>query len=862
MFTRKSIINNQQWWKSSFILSQSRHRRTAAIHTAAIHVAAITTSRRNIYTRIDPTSPHSYNKNSNTRNLLKTSFSCNNAHNAVTNIHRTFNSKSRATPHSNANPNKDEDTPGIFSIPNLHQPSDFLKLATQAIHTCNDLRQQIHNSLESSSNNDHQPLTLSPRETLYTLDDISNTVCSVIDASELCRSVHANPEWREAASNAFQLLSEYIADLNTDEALYQSLLPIVSNSQIMNVELEEEERRMAILLKKEFERDGIHLSTDKRNEVRQLNGFVTQLETMFSENLMNQKVYELEDGLVHDVKQIIPNHALMDIQSTLPPPNTVTPAPITPNANSQQQNAEQGYTSVFSDSSSSPIRLSTEPHITNTILRHSPSPRLRQKVYMESNTACVENLQVLDALIARRHELATTIGYPSYTHYFTSDKMAQDPKTVMTFLKSVDQACNVQYNMDLELVMHAKQHVEGGGGGSPSSEQQQLHPWDLNFYNGLYKSQLFQNHDGNGDGEEVSSLSGYFTVEQSLEGMKVLVQKLFGIAMEEVNTDVREQWDVPHHYHSKTGNDSLSSPSSSIRKFNFFKEEDGKPLGTIYFDLHPRDGKYNHAAHFTIQCGCESRKKGEVGQYQLPIVAVVCNLSPPFSVHAGQTASLLSHSEVETLFHEFGHALHSLLARTKFQHLSGTRTAMDFVETPSHLMEFFVWNKEFLNIIGRHYITGEPIPDITIDKLVKSRNMFKAMDIKSQVVYGLFDQMIFGPPELWRDESSNNSMSTSDLFASLHREHNVPFADGTHWHSKFGHLVTYGGGYYSYLYASIFSADLWNTCFEGGSKAMDREVGMSYWNEILVHGGAKDPNLMLKSMLGREPKADEFFKFH
>ncbi len=184
---------------------------------------------------------------------------------------------------------------------------------------------------------------------------------------------------------------------------------------------------------------------------------------------------------------------------------------------------------------------------------------------------------------------------------------------------------------------------------------------------------------------------------------------------------------------------------------------------------------------------------------------------------------------------------------------------MDFVETPSHLMEYYVWDREFLNIIGKHYVTGESIPPKNLENLVKSRNLFKAIDIKSQVVYGLFDQIIFGPPDAWK--GANSDKTTTELFQTLHEQNNVPFVPGTHWHSRFGHLVTYGGGYYSYLYASIFSADLWNTCFASGDKAFSPAVGKSYWDNILIHGGAKDPNLMLKEMLGRDPTAESFFKF-
>ncbi len=697
-----------------------------------------------------------------------------------------------------------EDREGLFSLPNLYEANDFLTLTRDAISKCNSLRQDIRNSLESQ--------TLSPSETLHVLDEISNTVCSVIDASELCRSVHVSQKWRDAAGKAFQLLSEYIAELNADDALYKSLRPITSNASVMQ-SLTEEERRMATMLQKEFERDAIHLPHDERIEVQKLQGFVTQLESMFSENLVNHKAYDIEGPLVRDLFQIIPPHVLA---------GAIPQKPGSLTAPSQT------------------ATLSTEPHISNTLLKYSQSSDLRKQVYFETNTSCPNNLEVLDALIRQRHELAQKMGYPSYAHYFLSDKMASKPENVFHFLDNMRKISNDQYMRDMEVLTRAKAHVEG--------TNEPLEAWDLTFYSGLVKSNVFQGQDDVGEG----SLAGYFTVNQSLEGMKILTKRLFGIVMTESEIKPSERWDL------NDDESSNKSHAAGIRKFEFFQENDGKPLGTMYFDLHPRPDKYNHAAHFTVRCGCENRESGTSSelQYQLPIVALVCNFSPP----SNGPEAILSHSEVETFFHEFGHGLHSLLSRTSFQHLSGTRTAMDFVETPSHLMEFYVWNKEFLNIIGRHYQTGSSIPDANIDNLVKSRHVFKSIEIRTQCAYAIFDQTIFGIPEKWIGTQGSNPTTTTNLFAAIHKDHNLLYVDGTHWHSKFGHLVTYGAGYYSYLYASIFSSDLWHKCFDNGSAALSRSAGDKYRNEILVHGGSKDPNDMLKNMLGREPKPDSFFQ--
>eukprot|EP00979_Chaetoceros_neogracilis_P016529 scaffold8391_cov267-Chaetoceros_neogracile.AAC.4 len=576
---------------------------------------------------------------------------------------------STSTPTTGASPRNPLDV-GLFSLPNLHKPQDFLSIANDAMTDCNSLRQTIRSSLETSA--------LSPRETLHVLDGISNTVCSVIDASELCRSVHSSPQWRHAASTAFQMLSEYIAELNADVSLYQSLVPITSNPTIM-LSLSEEERRMAFLLQKEFERDAIHLPDKERAEVQQLNGFVVQLETMFTENLVHHKSFDIQQPLVEDLYRTIPPHVI-------------------------QQNIPQ------SNAGRDSVTLTTEPHIANSLLKYSSSSNLRKEVYMEMNTLCPQNLDVLDALIKQRHEMAIKMGYPSYAHYFLSDKMASTPENVMKFLNEVKGASKDRYNQDLAMLSKVKSQLE--------NTNEPLQPWDLSYYTGVIKSHLFEGQDDAGEG----SLAGYFTVEQSIEGMKELVKRLFGIEMQEVQLGPTERWDQ-----EVTSN----LASNGIRKFEFFHEVDDKALGTMYLDLHPRQGKYTHAAHFTVQCGCESRESSANGQtqYQLPIVALVTNISPPI---ANSGTAVLSHSEVETVFHEFGHAMHSLLSRTSFQHLSGTRTAMDFVETPSHVMECYVWNEEFLNIIGKHFKTGAPIPAKNIENLVKSRNAFKAMEVQSQ----------------------------------------------------------------------------------------------------------------------------------
>lgn len=667
---------------------------------------------------------------------------------------------------------------GLFSIPNLRNPSDFVTMASEAISTCDSLRQALQR--------EDQPVDSPFRATqiLHMLDDISKNVCNVIDAAELCRCVHSSPEWRDCAGKAFAILSDYIGLLNADTTLYRALTRVTTS--IVFPQLTEEEQRFATLLQAEFERDGIHLPDAERHEVRELQNHVTRLETLFTENITHSRKFFKANATW--VERVVPREVLeLHVPQGSNDPSTVT--------------------------------LSTDAHIANTMGKYSDNPALRKLVFMETNTSCAENLEVLDALVEYRHRVAVRQGFESYADRFLRDKMARSQKHVYAFLHSLQTQIHSrgQYRKEMEMLSDAKRRVEQVQDGT-------LEPWDIPFYTGLLKAR---------NGLDASAVSSYLTIGNCVEGMKTLVKKLFGITMSEEVMGNDERWD------------SDRDSEGRVRKF-VFTDETGRFLGTMYLDLHPREGKYQHAAHFTVRCGCLLGGTSATPEYQAPIVALVCNMAPQGD---GPSVPLLNHHEVETLFHEFGHGLHSLLSRTTFQHLSGTRAAMDFVETPSHLFENYTWDPQFLSIMARHYVTGEGIPEDTVEKLIKSRNQFRCIEIQSQILYALFDQALFGVPD-------PNRGSTTELFAKLHRDHNFPYAEGTHWHSRFGHLVTYGAGYYCYLYSQVFAADIWKHSFQGDS--LRRESGERVWRDMLIHGGAKDPNIMLQSMLKRESLVHSF----
>jgi len=741
---------------------------------------------------------------------------------------------------------KQQQQPTLFSLPNLLHPSDFTQLANTAIRECDTVRRTLASSLTAIDTDNDDGINhkvQKAKQTLHNLDDISNIVCTVIDAAELCRSVHASSQWRRGASDAFGILSEYIGSLNADERLYQSLRKFVfadnndnnittnddSDLSIIS-QLPPEYQRMAHAMRKEFERDGIHLTYTKREEARELNNVIVGLESLFTNNITEKtKFYNIEGKeMIQEVDKIVPRHVLGQLVRT-------------------------SDTTSNSDSS---LTLSSDNLLTNTLLAHSPSSALRKEVYMQSNTSIPENINVLDSLIRHRHLHSSLLGYPSYAHRVLSDRMVGSPDKVLQFLTRMEQRCSHVFKRDMKVLSLAKKHIEGEG---------DIEPWDIPFYTSLVKAQRqhqrLKEDSADGDDGEESQFHGYFTVENSIEGMKTLVQDLFGIRMKEVEIPMEERWDID------TTSEQAATPESSggdLQKFEFHHEEDG-PLGTMFFDLFPRDNKFVHAAHFTIRCGQyrnddDGNNKQDDINHQLPIVALVCNLSPSSS---SGSQTLLSHSEVETLYHEFGHGLHSLLSRTSFQHLSGTRAAMDFVETPSHLFESCTRDPGFLSrVLAKHYMTGLPMSEKRAEHLAMSQTDFRGIEIQTQIVHSKFDQALFGENPC---SPSLGGCSSTEMFERLHKQAGVPFAHGTHWHSRFGHLVAYGAGYYGYLYAQTFAADIWlNTLALSMSSSSSPETirrgGTKVWKEMLIHGGAKDPKEMIHAVLGREPSVDPFFQ--
>lgn len=441
------------------------------------------------------------------------------------------------------------------------------------------------------------------------------------------------------------------------------------------------------------------------------------------------------------------------------------------------------------------FRIITEPSTVSSVLQWAHDDEVRKMTYIKSNSVPRANLGVLDNLISARHEISQIMGYKSYAEYALHSNMASSPDVVLSFLNELSKTVQPKAVEEFESICKFKLEKNGEEG---------LEPWDEAYFTRLMKSSAYN--------LDFSVVASYFSLTQCIEGLKVLVESLFGMKFQNCPLAPGESW------------------HPDVMKMALHHPDEGD-LGYIYLDLNSRQGKYPGCAHFAIRGG----RKVSKTEYQLPVIALVCNFSKPHN----SSIVRLNHSDVDTLFHEFGHALHSLLSRTDYQHFSGTRVAFDMAETPSNLFEYYAWDYRVLKKFARHYSTGESIPEKLVDSMVGAKKMFAGMELQQQIFYALVDQTLY----------SDWPIDTTRIVGNLRKQHtNWKHVDGTHWQTRFSHLLYYGAGYYSYLYAKCFASTIWErVCKED---PLSLETGTVIRTKLLQHGGAKEPAQLLNHLAG------------
>ncbi|KAM4683468.1 mitochondrial intermediate peptidase isoform 3-T3 [Amazona ochrocephala] len=424
------------------------------------------------------------------------------------------------------------------------------------------------------------------------------------------------------------------------------------------------------------------------------------------------------------------------------------------------------------------------------------------KIFLHPNT---EQLSRLEELLASRNSLAQLVGYDTFAHRALQGTMAKNPETVREFLEKLSDQLSKRTQKDFEIMTKMKMKL------NPQSSK--LMPWDHPYYSGLLRAERYNIDPG--------LYCPFFSLGACMEGLNSLFSQLLGINLYAEQTQKGEVW------------------SEDVRKLAVVHEMEGL-LGYIYCDFFQRPDKPHQDCHFTVRGG----RLKENGEYQLPVVVLM--LSLPHSARGAPT--LLSPGMMENLFHEMGHAMHSMLGRTRYQHVTGTRCATDFAEVPSILMEYFANDYRVVNQFARHYKTGQPLPKTMVSRLCESKKVCAAADMQLQVFYAALDQIYHGKHPLKKS-------TTEILKETQEKVYGLPYVPNTAWQLRFSHLVGYGAKYYSYLMSRAVASMVWKQCF--AQDPFDRAMGERYRREMLAHGGGKEPILMVQGMLQKSPSVED-----
>jgi Zn-dependent oligopeptidase len=437
----------------------------------------------------------------------------------------------------------------------------------------------------------------------------------------------------------------------------------------------------------------------------------------------------------------------------------------------------------------------------------------RKKLLVEhDNLARAGNIPLLEKILPLRDDIARKLGYKTWADYQIEVKMATNAASALEFLEQLKAGLQPKY--DAELAEFRRIKVQETG--DPNA---QIRIWDWRYFSNQLKKEKY-----NVDAE---LLRVYFPYQRVLDGMFNIYQSIFGLKFERV--------EPPYKW------------IADLQLYAVSDAQTGEPLGLFYLDMFPREGKYHHFAHFRLIEG----KVLPNGKYQRPSVALVCNFPSPTK----DKPSLLSHSDVETVFHEFGHAMHSMMTRAKYGRFSGTSVPGDFVEAPSQMLENWVWDKKVLDSFAADY--RDPSKKIPADILAKLREAKLATEgtrYRRQLSFGLTDLALHTQIH---DANATEALPLSNKVLS---EVFLPMAPDTAFVAYFGHLMGYDAGYYGYAWADAIAADM-ATVFEHSPNGyFDQAAGRRLRVEIYEPGNSRDVNISIEKFLGRKRSLEPFLK--
>ncbi len=589
-------------------------------------------------------------------------------------------------------------------------------------------------------------------------------------------SAETNEEIQKIAQEVSPLLSEFSNDIVLNEGLFERIKSVYDQKD--NLTLSPEQETLLDKRYKKFSRNGANLNEADKKRLREIDAELSQLKLTFGENVLAEtNKYEL---WLTDEDQL----------NGLPEGAKEAASQLAKSKN------KEGWLVTLDYPSYIPFMKYAE----NRESRKELSLAFGSKGFHGDELDNTKNVLKIANL---RHERANLLGYETHAHFVLEERMAETPEKVIDFLNELLEKAMPAAEREFEQLMTFAKELDG---------IEQLEKWDSAYYSEKLKQKLFNLDD--------EKLKPYFKLENVINGVFQVAEKLFGLRFKEV-------FDVDK-YHDE------------VKTYEVYDNAD-QFISLFYADFHPRPGKRGGAWMTSYK-----PQYTKAGQNSRPHISNVCN----FTRSTASKPSLLTFNEVTTLFHEFGHGLHGMLANTIYPGLSGTSVYWDFVELPSQIMENWCYEKEALELFAHHYETGELIPMELVEKIKESATFQEGMATVRQLSFGFLDMAWHG-----NDPSDIKDVKACELKA-FDKTRLFPETEETCMSTSFSHIFQggYSSGYYSYKWAEVLDADAFAYFKEKG--IFNKEVAEKFKEHVLSKGGTENPMELYKRFRGAEPSIE------
>ncbi|MFA6030718.1 MAG: M3 family metallopeptidase [Elusimicrobiota bacterium] len=624
---------------------------------------------------------------------------------------------------------------------------------------------------------------------------------------------------RDASRRCEVEASKFMLDVYMREDLYKAMKAAMARGEALN----EEDSRLAQQTLKAFKDNGLDLPAKERARYKGIQQKLVDLGTAFEERMAETKDFVLMrreqlEGLPESYIARVQAHLLTEKQLEGLPKAFIQERLVKVGekyllTRDALEDPPKGMPADFEErlkGAEKTWRVSTQYPDVLPFLQNGRDAEARKAVsVLFNNRGGKENKERLAEMIRLREESAKLLGYENHASFMLEDRVAKTPATVTAFLERLRGKLEGKAAAERAELLALKNGMEG------KASDGVLHPWDVAYYSNARMKQRYAV-----DREEVRN---YFPSERVVGGMLDVYQKVLGVRFEEVQG-------------AKTWH-------PDVKTYRVVDAKSGEALGQFYLDLYPREGKYTHAAAMDILPAYERKD----GSYRLPVTAMVANMDKP----SKEKPSLLSHDEVETIFHEFGHLMHNTLGRSSYHSLSGFNTVMDFVETPSQMFENWAWNEKVLaELSGDYRDPSKKIPAELARKLIAAKNADTGVTYLRQAFLASYDMALY----------TQGTQDTTELWGRMSREINhIPATEGTIPEASFAHIANggYDAGYYSYLWSLVYAQDLY-TRFQ--KDPYDERAGRELRDKVLSRGGTRDEMKDVEDFLGRKPNEEAFLK--